>query len=147
MDYGDKGILLSVIVNFYEDVLKRDTSRWSRTVIKVWGVPIQSSQHHISEIQLNDMRLEGDNLADAAIEAFFERYPQLLTCQADGFVTALKLETKIYKNQPGYEEEKKNQDIRIAKFIDSVLTVPDWLDYDLLVEEASLPSWLIPRAR
>ena len=100
----------------------------------VWGVPIRSSHHHISEKILNDMRMEGDTLADAALEAFFERYPQLQSCQADGFVTALKLETKVYNSLPGYEEEKKAQDPRISKFMASVLSVPEWLDYDMLID-------------
>ena len=58
------------------------------------GSALRAQAHHLPERRLNEMRMMGDELADNALEAFFERYPQLLTCQADGFVTALKLETK-----------------------------------------------------
>jgi hypothetical protein len=99
-----------------------------------WGWPIQHRQSHIPRTQLENMRTQADTLADECFRALIVQYPQLLTCTADGLLTALKAEVKVFLRKPGYEDLKDKQDARVAAFIEAALAVPDWLDWQLILE-------------
>lgn len=99
----------------------------------VWGWKIRHPQMHIPVDDLESWRTESDDLADSAFRAMADRYPQVKTGPADTLGIALKAEMNVYRNVPS-SEAAHQQDPRVAAFLQSACSVPEWLDWELLKE-------------
>ena len=82
----------------------------------LWGTPLLFKDHHLSYEKLEEMRYRVDTLGDDCLIALRE---EGLTI--DSFISSLKdADPSIY------------EDPRLRAFAASVLTPPDWLDWDKL---------------
>jgi ER-bound oxygenase mpaB/B'/Rubber oxygenase, catalytic domain len=84
----------------------------------VWGVPIQYSDHHIPEGELELMRQKVDVLADDCLLALHEK----------------QISVESYIANIGITDVLSYGDVRIQAFATEVLAQPKWLNWELLRE-------------
>ena len=83
---------------------------------KLWGETIRYKNYHVSDEDLNVMRQKVDTLADDCLMALQEKEITI-----DSFIT------KLAATPPSSYNDR-----RMEAFAESVLSVPDWVDWELL---------------
>ena len=115
----------------------------SPPVEHLWDVKIQYAAEHIPTHELEEMRLQIDQVGDDMLSALLERTPALLQQQgSSGLLEALKDELRAQQQQQEGRQTKKQtrstgqqtKDARVSAFFEQVLAEPEWLDRDLLRE-------------
>jgi len=109
----------------------------------LWGVPVEYSEEHIPEEELEAMRQQTDTTGDAMLEALLEHEPALMRQQGSAGLRSA-LEEVLDKHQQAAASASQRRsprstaaaaaDPRVAAFVEHVSAEPNWLDRALLRE-------------
>jgi ER-bound oxygenase mpaB/B'/Rubber oxygenase, catalytic domain len=83
---------------------------------RVWGWPIKFPQYHLPQLRLEELRLVGDDFADACLMK--TALSEELLCAPETYTTQLSEELLC--------------DPSLTRFLSHVQKMPEWLDWDLL---------------